>query len=335
MSYERLGRIENDLTMVKPRPAGADTKGNPFVITADSAVQDAHNPKKASLKNMEADLSVDRGNWINARARTGMVDMNTGALELRGGIAVFTATGYELHTNSACANLKQSMIHGHEPVTGQGPQGTLRADEFHADRATEFAHFERSCPDDAVGNEEMKHALIVLAALLAALAVPASFRQRRAAQADCRQTAMRRSTFRRTVSRRISTARLGTWSGNVIVTQGDMKLRANTVRMTTVNGKADKVYGQRQCGGGFAQVRHRHRREWRLFGGAAHRGDDGQCRAEKRQGRDARRAVDGQSRHRPGGAGRRRQRPDQRQHARASRIHAQFPMRVRATFMVP
>ena len=33
----------------------------------------------------------------------------------------------------------------------------------------------------------------------------------------------------------------GTWSGNVVVVQGDMKLRANTVHMTTVNGKADKV----------------------------------------------------------------------------------------------
>src|SRR3954469_21657093 len=79
MSYERLGRIENDLTMVKPRLAGADAKGNPFVITAYSAGQDAHNPKKASLKNLEADLTVGRQNWINARAHTGMVDMNTGA----------------------------------------------------------------------------------------------------------------------------------------------------------------------------------------------------------------------------------------------------------------
>jgi lipopolysaccharide export system protein LptA len=36
-------------------------------------------------------------------------------------------------------------------------------------------------------------------------------------------------------------SKLGTWSGNVVVTQADMKLRANTVRMSTVNGKADKV----------------------------------------------------------------------------------------------
>jgi lipopolysaccharide export system protein LptC len=136
MSYERLGRIENDLTMVKPRLAGADAKGNPFVITADSAVQDAHNVKRASLKNLEADLTLDKQNWINARARKGVVDMGSGELELNGGIDVFTATGYELHSNSASANMKQSVIHGHETVTGQGPQGTLRADSFHADRTT-------------------------------------------------------------------------------------------------------------------------------------------------------------------------------------------------------
>src|SRR6185503_4318559 len=64
MSYERLGHIEDDLTMVKPRLAGADSKGNPFVITADSAVQDASNPKKASLTNLEADLTLDKQNWI-------------------------------------------------------------------------------------------------------------------------------------------------------------------------------------------------------------------------------------------------------------------------------
>ena len=138
MSYERLGNIKNDLTMVKPRLAGADAKGNPFVITADSAVQDAHDAKKASLTDLEADLAMDRQNWLNARARTGKVDMNSGQLELDGGIDVFTSTGYELHSKSASANLKQSVIHGHDPVTGQGPNGTLRADEFHADRATDI-----------------------------------------------------------------------------------------------------------------------------------------------------------------------------------------------------
>jgi len=126
MSYEMLGRVENDL----------DAKGNPFVITADMAVQDAKNAKKASLKNLEADLALDRTSWINARARAGMVDMAAGRLELNGGIDLFTDTGYELHSASASMNLKQSVVHGHQEVTGRGPDGAFRADGFHADRNT-------------------------------------------------------------------------------------------------------------------------------------------------------------------------------------------------------
>jgi lipopolysaccharide export system protein LptC len=136
MSYEMLGQVENDLAMIKPRLTGADADGNPFVITADMAVQDANNAKRASLKNLEADLALDKSSWINARARTGMVDMAAGRLELRGGIDLFTDTGYELHSDSATMNLKQSVVHGHQEVTGQGPDGAFRADSFHADRNT-------------------------------------------------------------------------------------------------------------------------------------------------------------------------------------------------------
>ncbi|HEU0162850.1 MAG TPA: LPS export ABC transporter periplasmic protein LptC [Rhizomicrobium sp.] len=135
-SYETMGRVENDLAMIKPRLTGADDKGHPFVITADQAVQDAKNTKKATLTNIEADLALDAQNWLNARARTGMVDMSAGKLEMGGGISVFTDTGYELHTKAAAMDLKKSVVHGHDPVTGQGPDGTLRADRFHADRAT-------------------------------------------------------------------------------------------------------------------------------------------------------------------------------------------------------
>jgi lipopolysaccharide export system protein LptC len=136
MSYEHLGRVENDLAMIKPKLTGADAKGHPFVITADMAVQDAKNAKKASLKNLEADLALDDSNWLNARARAGMVDMAAGKLELRDGIDLYTDTGYELHSKSASMDLRQSTIHGHSPVHGQGPDGTLYADEFHADRNT-------------------------------------------------------------------------------------------------------------------------------------------------------------------------------------------------------
>ncbi|HWA68724.1 MAG TPA: LPS export ABC transporter periplasmic protein LptC [Rhizomicrobium sp.] len=152
LAYERLGHVQNDLAMMKPRLTGTDNKGNPFVITADTAVQDAHNVKKVTLKNLEADLSLDKDNWINASAHSGFVDMASGRLELDGGIDVYTGSGYELHSKSASANIKQSMIHGHETVTGQGPNGSLRADGFHADRTTNLLTLSGHVQMTAIGS---------------------------------------------------------------------------------------------------------------------------------------------------------------------------------------
>ena len=134
LSYEKTGPVKNDLAMVRPRLTGQDAKGNPFVITADRAVQDAKNPKRATLEKVEADLSMDRGQWLNADAAHGQVDMDVGSLELNGGINVFSDQGYELHTPSASVDLKKGLVHGREQVTGHGPLGDLRADQFAFDR---------------------------------------------------------------------------------------------------------------------------------------------------------------------------------------------------------
>ena len=132
LGYERLGHVENDLAMVKPRLTGQDSKGNPFVITAEVAVQDAKNPKRARLTKVEADLSHGEG-WINADAAAGLADMDAGLLQLDGGINIFSDTGYELHTQSAIVDLKKGVMHGHDTITGQGPMGALKADQFHYD----------------------------------------------------------------------------------------------------------------------------------------------------------------------------------------------------------
>jgi lipopolysaccharide export system protein LptC len=134
MTYEKLGTLKNDLTMTKPRLTGVDDKGHPFVITAEAATQDAKNPKLARLTKVEADLALDKGGWLNADAARGWVDMAAGKLEVSGGINVFSDAGYELHTSAASVDLNRGVVHGHETVTGQGPSGTLRADQFHYDR---------------------------------------------------------------------------------------------------------------------------------------------------------------------------------------------------------
>ncbi len=132
--YEQMTRVENDLAMVKPRLSGQDIKGNPFVITADTAIQDAKNPKRARLIKVAADMSQGADGWINADAANGVVDMKAGSLELNGGINVFSEQGYELHTASAFFDLNRGVLQGREEVTGQGPSGSFRADQFQFDR---------------------------------------------------------------------------------------------------------------------------------------------------------------------------------------------------------
>jgi lipopolysaccharide export system protein LptC len=134
ITSERVGHIENDLAMLKPRLTGVDNKGNPFVITADAAVQEGTNIHRATLRNVQADLALAKSRWLNATAARGLVDMDKGMLALTGNISVFSDDGYELHTARADLDLKKGLFHGPVEVTGQGPTGTLRADSFEVDR---------------------------------------------------------------------------------------------------------------------------------------------------------------------------------------------------------
>jgi lipopolysaccharide export system protein LptC len=133
-AYERMGHIDNDLAMLKPRLTGSDQSGNPFVITADAAVQQGANARKVALRKVEADMTLEKNRWMNASATQGLVDMDKGALTLTGGIAMYSDDGYELHTERANVDLRKGIFHGPGRVTGQGPMGTLRADSFELDR---------------------------------------------------------------------------------------------------------------------------------------------------------------------------------------------------------
>ena len=134
LSYQRIGTLRNDLAMIKPRLTGTDAKGNPFVITAEAAIQDPANRHRATLKQVQADVQLQGERWLNASADTGLFDMDAGTLKLSGGIALYTDSGYELHTRSADADLKNNIFQGHEKVAGHGPLGSLSADRFRVDR---------------------------------------------------------------------------------------------------------------------------------------------------------------------------------------------------------
>jgi lipopolysaccharide export system protein LptC len=140
ITAQSMGRIKNDLAMMKPRLTGTDDDGNPFVITADIAIQDPKHLHRGRMKGIEADSNSQDGHWTNVTATEGYFDMDTGTLKLRNGVSLYTDTGNELHTASVDINMKKGLFHGPGAVTGHGPFGTMRADSFDADHVKQLLH---------------------------------------------------------------------------------------------------------------------------------------------------------------------------------------------------
>ncbi len=130
-----LGSITNDLTMVKPHLTGLDNDGNPYVVTADKAIQDAHNTRRARLIAVNADLTEKKQNtWITLSAPFGVLDADAHTLKLQGPIAVYSDDGYEFHTMVANVDLANGIVRGPRMIVGQGPTGNMRADSFWLNR---------------------------------------------------------------------------------------------------------------------------------------------------------------------------------------------------------
>lgn len=164
MTFENMGKLANDLTMQRPRLSGTDGDGNPFVVTADMAVQDSHHVHRARLTNVEGDFTAKDRAWYTLTAPHGFLDSDAQKLWLQGAISLYSDGGYELHTMSAFVDLAQACdpktgkpppgkpgkppprcaktaVRGDQPVHGQGPAGKLRADRFHMDKATKRMFF--------------------------------------------------------------------------------------------------------------------------------------------------------------------------------------------------
>jgi lipopolysaccharide export system protein LptC len=148
LTLQRLDLLNNDLAMIKPKLTGIDSGGNPFVVTADKAIQDPDNGKRARLDHVEADLTLKSGVWLNATATRGWLDASGAApaaangarskqsqmLSVGGAVDVYSDNGYEVHTTAADIDMTNGIVFGNRPAKGQGPLGTFRSDRFRIER---------------------------------------------------------------------------------------------------------------------------------------------------------------------------------------------------------
>lgn len=141
LSVEDLGGEAQSLRMENLRFTGADTNGNPFVITASAASQQNPEDKRLFFEAIEADFTLPEGAWYSVSASAGSFNRESKRLTLSGRVNIYSDTGYEINTRAATIDLAASNATSDEEVRGQGPLGTLSANGFSLDLNEKLIRF--------------------------------------------------------------------------------------------------------------------------------------------------------------------------------------------------
>jgi lipopolysaccharide export system protein LptC len=140
LTFERMGKIENDLAMVMPRLTGIDDDGFPFVVTAATAVQEARGSDMVRLEDVTAEISLKEGK-LHVEAERGVVDTRQHLLDVSGGIRLTSEDGYDVRTPAAKADLKSGTVRGENGIEATGAFGRITADRFSMNRDTRQLRF--------------------------------------------------------------------------------------------------------------------------------------------------------------------------------------------------
>lgn len=114
------------------RYRGADSKGQPFVLNAGSAVQKSSAEPVVQMNDLNATIRLEDGP-AQVRAERGRYDMESEQVAIDGPIAVRTSGGYRLDTRDSTIDLKTRRLTGTGSVGGNTPLGTFSGNRMMAD----------------------------------------------------------------------------------------------------------------------------------------------------------------------------------------------------------
>ncbi|MFO0996908.1 MAG: LPS export ABC transporter periplasmic protein LptC [Alphaproteobacteria bacterium] len=137
----RIGRIPigfatitqdeiNQQRMINPRYVGVDDRNQPFTITATTATKIDTKGNLVELDQPKADMALKDGHWVALTAATGTFSQDAQLIQLVDSVSLFHDSGYEFHTQTAYIDVKAGTAYGQDPIQGQGPLGTLKAEGF-------------------------------------------------------------------------------------------------------------------------------------------------------------------------------------------------------------
>lgn len=141
LSFTDTDSTNAALVMKNPRYRGVDANNQPYVVTADRAIQDPQDDQLVTMDNVHADLSMNDGAWWSLVSDTGYYDGKKRLLNLYGNISVFSDSGYEMHGLSAEINLDTKLLSSDEKVWGHSSLGIINANGLRVYDKGRIIHF--------------------------------------------------------------------------------------------------------------------------------------------------------------------------------------------------
>ena len=117
------------IRMLKPDFQGRDEKGQPYNVTADSAVRDDADPARITLEAPVFTLSSGLGQ-THVRARHGVYRDDTRFLNLTGDVHLEDAEGYHFVTEHVVIDTQKNNVDGETHIDGHGPLGQIAASSY-------------------------------------------------------------------------------------------------------------------------------------------------------------------------------------------------------------
>jgi lipopolysaccharide export system protein LptC len=114
---------------------GEDTKGQPFQLTAGSAVQATSSEPIVKLKDLTASIALKDGP-ASLHADAGRYDMDREIVSIVGPVVFSSSDGYRLETRDVMVGLKTRKLASGGRVDGKMPLGNFSANRIEADLGT-------------------------------------------------------------------------------------------------------------------------------------------------------------------------------------------------------
>jgi lipopolysaccharide export system protein LptC len=115
------------LKLENPQFAGVTDDGDPFVVTAVSALPDGTSPDRITLERPKGELSMGDGRSLTVTSTDGVIFRKDERLDLQGNVILKTSDGYRILTERVEVDMNARSAFAPGTVFASGPRGQIEA----------------------------------------------------------------------------------------------------------------------------------------------------------------------------------------------------------------